>query len=142
MFPVAVVLPLWILIARGILWSDGAGDFLAYALISGALFVALGASAAIVAVRKTVRATRAVSWADAAAVCLLVLALAASGIWPLAALAVVDVVLVIGWFWLAVYELVTETRRRVRRFMDGVAPRVDRPGAAPVIVIEPGRTQR
>jgi len=53
------------------------------------------------------------------------------------------VVLVVGMFWLAVWELITETRRRVNSFMtsleataQGTTSRVT-PSNADVIVIRP-----
>jgi hypothetical protein len=45
---------------------------------------------------------------------LLTLSLVTLGIWPVPLITVAGLVLLLGWFWLAVYELVAETRSRVR----------------------------
>jgi hypothetical protein len=143
MFPAAIILPLWVVIARGIVADLLAWELLAYFVIGGILFAMMAATAAVIAARKSARAARAVSWGDALVITATVVALFASGLWALPVLAVVDVLLVIGAFWLAVWELVSETRTRFRRFVDRIDPAI-RPSArgeqaGQVIVIEPGR---
>ena len=143
MFPAAVILPLWILVTRGIV-ADGIGwAFIAYLFACPILFVLLAAIAGIVTARKSVRNARAVSWWDAVVLVVLWVALVASGIFALPLVAVAVVVLVVGMFWLAVWELITETRRRVNSFMtsleataQGTTSRVT-PSNADVIVIRP-----
>lgn len=139
LFPAAVVLPLWLFIARGV-QSTSAGEFLAYALISAALFVGMVATTVLVVLRKRNRQVRATSWADAAVLTALALAIVAAGIWSSPLLAVAVAVLTLGGFWLAVYELVTETRRRLRAFMDSSEPLFKPvPGPGDVYVIRPSQ---
>lgn len=144
LFPAAIVLPLAVLVVRGIR-ADSAGGVLAVFVAAGFLFVGLAATATLTALRKRVRESRAVSWADVAALAATTVAVVAACVWssPIAAVAVAVVVL--GWFWLSVVELVTETRARVRSFVDGVAPAVrptsDGPQSGRVIVIEQGRSR-
>ena len=143
MFPAAVILPLWILVTRGIV-ADGIGwAFIAYLFACPILFVLLAAITGIVTARKSVRNARAVSWWDAVVLVVLWVALVASGVFALPLVAVAVVVLVVGMFWLAVWELITETRRRVNSFMtsleataQGTTSRVT-PSNADVIVITP-----
>ena len=143
MFPAAVILPLWILVTRGIV-ADGIGwAFIAYLFACPILFVLLAAITGIVTARKSVRNARAVSWWDAVVLVVLWVALVASGIFALPLVAAAVVVLVVGMFWLAVWELITETRRRVNSFMtsleataQGTTSRVT-PSNADVIVITP-----
>ena len=143
MFPAAVILPLWILVSRGIV-ADGIGwAFIVYLFACPILFVLLAAITGIVTARKSVREARAVSWWDAVVLGVLWVGLVASGIFALPLVAVAVVVLVVGMFWLAVWELITETRTRVNSFMtsleataQGTTSRVT-PSNADVIVITP-----
>jgi hypothetical protein len=143
MFPAAVILPLWILVTRGIV-ADGIGwAFIAYLFACPILFVLMAIESGIVMARKSVRDARAVSWWDAVVLTALWLALVASGIFALPLIAVAVVVLVVAAFWLAVWEVVTETRTRVNSFMtsldataQGTTSRVT-PTDADVIIITP-----
>lgn len=118
--PAAVVLPLWIIITQGIIAASGAGQYLALTVACPVLFAVLLATTLLLRARKSVRTQRALSWRDALLVAAGWLALIASGIFPLAVLAVVDVVLVVGMFWFALWELVDESRKRLRSFVDGI----------------------
>lgn len=143
MFPAAVILPLWVLVTRGIVGNDTGWDFVVFLFVCPILFVLMGAASGLVMARKSVREQRAVSWWDAIGLTLLWVALVASGIFAVSALAATVAILVIALFWLAVWELVTETRNRVTNFMtaldataQGATSRVT-PTNAPVIVITP-----
>ena len=147
MFPAAVLLPLWVLITRGIV-ADGIGwAFLAYLFACPILFVLMAIVSALITARKSVRDARAVSWRDAAVLTALWVAVAASGIFAVPLLAVAVVVLVIGSFWLAGWELLTETRARVNTFMTGLeataqgTPTTVTPSKADVIVITPNESR-
>jgi hypothetical protein len=119
LFPAAVVLPVWLLIGRGIVAGDAwaAAGFL---IVSPVLFLALAAIAGLVIWRPGVRADGAVSVADAVALPVLWALLIASAVVTHPALAVAAVVAVLAMFWFAVWELVVEGRRRVRAVMDDV----------------------
>jgi hypothetical protein len=119
LFPAAVVLPIWLFIGRGIVTGDAwaAAGFL---VISPVLFLALAIIAGLVTWRPGVRGERAVSIADAVALPVLWLLLIAAAIVTHPALAAVTVVALLAMFWFAVWELVTESRRRIRAVMDDV----------------------
>lgn len=135
----AVVLPIWVLIGRGII-ADGVGwQFVAYLFISPVLFIALLAIGGIIVARPDVRASKAVSWWDVALLVSLWLVLIASGFFALPALAVASVLLVLGGFWLAVWEFLAETRRRFQQFaaeMQAAQASVQHPQQAPLDVGE------
>jgi hypothetical protein len=138
LFPLAVVMPIWVLISHGII-ADGLGwQFVAYLFISPVLFVALMVISAIIIATSGVRAAKAVSWPDAAVLIALWLTLLASGLWAYPALGIAAVLLVLGAFWLAVWEFVRETRRRLQQFSDDLQAAQQqqatgkRPPAAPI----------
>jgi Flp pilus assembly protein TadB len=137
LFPLAVVLPTWVLISRGII-ADGIGwQFVAYLFIAPVLFVALMVIGAVIIATPGVRAAKAVSWPDAAVLIALWLVLIASGFFAYPALAVAAVLLVLGAFWLVVYEFVHETRRRIQKFGEDLQAAsqqqaTQRPPAAPL----------
>jgi hypothetical protein len=143
MFPAAVILPVWLIITRGIVANDVGWTFLIYLFACPALFVLLMIIGGLVRARKAVRVARAVSWWDAGVLGALYLALVASGIFAVPAVAVADVILVIGAFWLVGWELITETRTRVTTFVSNLetgniqSSNVP-PARGPVIIIEPG----
>ncbi|TXK17030.1 MFS transporter [Homoserinibacter sp. GY 40078] len=120
LFPLAFVLPLWVLIGRGIL-LDGIGwDFLVYLFACPVLFVALVVVGALLVWRPGAREQKAVSgWGSAVMIALWV-ALVASGFVAHPALVAASVVLVLVAFWLAVWELIAEGRRRLQAVMDDV----------------------
>ena len=119
-FPLAVILPVWVLIGRGIV-ADGVGwQFVAYLFIAPVLFLALIATGGLIAARSEVRAERAVSWADAAVLIALWVALIATGFFAYPAIAIAIVLLVLGLFWLAIWELITSTRRAFTAFNERV----------------------
>ena len=137
LFPLAVVMPTWVLISRGII-ADGIGwQFVAYLFIAPVLFVALMVIGAVIIATPGVRAAKAVSWPDAAVLIALWLVLIASGFFAYPALAVAAVLLVLGAFWLVVYEFVHETRRRIQKFGEDLQAAsqqqtTQRPPAAPL----------
>ncbi len=84
------------------------------------------------------RVAKAVSWPDAAVLIALWLVLIASGLLAYPALGIAAVLLVLGAFWLAVWEFVRETRRRLQKFTDDLQAAQQqqatqqRPPAAPI----------
>ncbi|MCS0500438.1 MFS transporter [Protaetiibacter mangrovi] len=120
LFPLAFLLPLWVLIGRGIL-LDGIGwDFIGYLIVCPILFVMLLIIGGLVVWRPGVRQERAVSGWDAALLVVLWLVLIAAGFVAHPAIVAAAVVLVLAAFWFAVWELVTEGRRRLQAVMDDV----------------------
>jgi hypothetical protein len=143
MFPAAVILPVWLMITRGIIANETGWTFVIYLFACPVLFVLLMVIAGLVRARKAVRVAKAVSWWDAGVLGALYLGLLASGIFAVPALAVLDVVLVIGAFWLAGWELITETRSRVSTFVTNletgnIQSSTVPPARGQVIIIEPG----
>lgn len=106
------VLPLWLLIGRG-LSVDGGWEFVvllfAAPLLSLALIVVMGLTMA----RKSVRRARLVSWVDVGILGTWYATVAAAGIvsHPLAAVLALSLTLVA--FWSAVWQWIVETRKRV-----------------------------
>lgn len=119
LFPAAIVLPVWLFIGRGIITGD-AWTAAAFLVVSPVVFLALAAIAAFVRWRPGVRGERAVSIADAAALPVLWALLIAVAVVAHPALAAVTVVAVLAMFWFAVWEFVTESRRRLRAVIDDV----------------------
>jgi len=145
-FPLAVVLPAWVLVSRGII-ADGIGaQLVVYIVICPIVTLALGAIAGLVVARKGVRLDRAISWHDAEWQGAIWLSLFGYGLFAFPLLAVFVVVLIIAGFWFEVIELFNETRARVKTALDlgpttgsSKGPGVSAPGrySGQVIVIEP-----
>jgi hypothetical protein len=141
-FPAAVILPLWVIVTQGIIAAPDAGQYLALVVVCPILFAVMIATAGLLRARKSVRDGRAFGWRDALLLAAGWVGLLVVGIVPLPALVVVDVVLVIGLFWLALWELVDESRKRLRVFVDGIStPPVQSsyipPANGQTIIIEP-----
>lgn len=141
-FALVIVMPVWVLASQSIR-AEGIGwDFLAYMAVAGILFFSLAVIALLVVARKSVRVARAVSWPDAGVLLAAWASLLVFGIFSATPLLVLVVVLLVVMFWLAVWELITETRRRVKGFVDDLAltadkSRVRTPGDAGRIVVVP-----
>ena len=134
-FGMAVLLPIWVLISRGII-ADGIGwQLVVYLVLSPMLFVALAALLGLTIARKKVRTTRAVSWLDAAALLVIWAAVFTYGLFALPALAVVVVLSIVAGFWVAVWQLVTETRDRVKGYFE--AGQVLGPRVIPDVIVVP-----
>ena len=117
-FGMAVLLPIWVLISRGII-ADGIGwQFVVYVVLGPILFLALAALLGVTIARKRVRTTRAVSWLDVASLLVIWAAVFSYGLFALPALAVLVVLSIVAGFWVAVWQLVTETRDRVKGYFD------------------------
>ena len=156
-----VVLPVWLLVSRGIIFTDTGWDFVGYLILAPLLAVALAVVAGLVWARKSVRSTRAVSNLDAALLTAWYLSIAlfgASGDEGVAnAIAVLGVLLAVASFWAAGWQLVRETRSRLKSMVSsfeqqamprngqgqGSGPgRGPGAGSGPVIRIEPPSDRR
>src|SRR6478736_9391492 len=112
LFPLAFVLPIWVLIGRGIL-LDGIGwDFLVYVFACPVLFIALLVIGGLMVWRPGAREQKAVTGWDAAVLITLWLVLIATGFVAHPALVALAVLLVLVAFWLARWELIAAGRRR------------------------------
>jgi hypothetical protein len=143
--PAAIVLPLWILVMQGIVAGPSAGTYLALVIVCPVLFVAMIVIAVLLRVRKSTRTSGALTWRDATVAVVFWLALVASGLFSFPALAVLDVVLLVGVFWLSAWELLDESRTRLKTFVDAmtVVPSQSSyipPSRGETIIIEPHRS--
>lgn len=150
MFPAAVILPLWVLVTRAVIADASTSDVLLYLVGCPALFVLMAVTAGLLRARKSVRTAHVLSVRDASVLVVGWLALLASGFFAVPLLAVIDIVLVLGTFWLTAWELVDETRRRVRTFVETVTTVPTIPGSSSTstrippargetIIIDPGK---
>lgn len=120
LFPMAFLLPLWVLIGRGIV-LDGIGwEFLVYLIVCPLLFIGLLVIGALVVWRPGIRKDAAVSWWDVAVLGSLWLTLLVAGFVAHPAVVALAVVLLIAVFWVLVWQLVAESRRRVQAVMDDI----------------------
>ncbi|WP_150306782.1 MFS transporter [Planctomonas psychrotolerans] len=157
-FVAALLLPLWVLVGRGLFGATVGWQFVLLVILAPILAISMLMVAGMISARKDVRSTRAVSWLDVAAV----------GVWHLCILAlgffVVDVgasgeggtsaftqvagsdseglstvlanlfgaltvIVGVAAFWIAVWQFLRETRKRVRTVMETLER--DASGAAP-----------
>ncbi len=107
------VLPLWLLIGRGMSIGGSGWELVvllfAAPLLSVALIVVMGLTMA----RKAVRRARMLSWIDVGILGAWYLSVIVAGIYSVPLLAVLAISLAIVAFWSAVWQWVTETRQRV-----------------------------
>ena len=142
-FPLAVALPVWVLVGRAFINPGSGWDVAIYFIASPILFVALSVICGLVVARKSAREQRAVSWLDAGLLVALWLTLIVHGALDLPFLSLVAILLVVAVFWVALFELLTDTRRRVQTFVDGLAltpqpPRQQQPrDIGEVFVVQP-----
>lgn len=119
-FPLAFVLPAWVLIGRGIL-LDGIGwDFVVYLLVCPLLFVMLLVIGGFLVWRPGARDEKAVTGWDAVILIALWLTLIATGFVAYPALVALAVALVLGAFWLSLWELVSAGRKQFQVMMDDI----------------------
>ena len=137
-----VALPLWILVSRGII-ADGVGwQLVVYLVLAPILFFALAVLFVLTVARKSVRERRAVSWPDVAVQTAIAAAAISYGLFAIPLLAVVVVLAIVVGFWVAVVQLVTETRDRVKTFLDATAVPPEPRRIPDVIVIPPPGVSR
>ncbi|WP_213815818.1 MFS transporter [Glaciihabitans sp. dw_435] len=127
-FVAAVLLPTWVLIGRGVIANGVGWEFLVYVVACPFLSIAMLAVGGLISARTSVRRTRTVSRYDAGLLTVWYLAIISYGLWAYTALAVLVVVLSVVGFWLAAWQLFTETRSRFRGLMDGFEQAARLPG--------------
>lgn len=113
-FTAALLLPSWVLVGRGIIRAGEGWDFVLYLVVCPVLGVAMLAVAGLTVARKGVRSTRSVSWLDAAVLAVWHTSIILYGFVASSALSAVIVVVALAAFWIAVWQLFTETRTRVK----------------------------
>jgi hypothetical protein len=133
--PLAVMLPVWVFISRGIV-ADGIGlQSVVYIFACPLMFVILAIVTALTWARKLVRLDRAVSWTDTALLSALWAVLIVYGFFAETIIAALAVVLLLLAFWYFVFELITETRARLKSFTMGLEASRKPGDAGPIIVV-------
>ena len=152
-FTAAVLLPIWVIVMRGLNVSSTGWDLVVYIVLGGILSVAMFAVAAITTARKGVRTSRAVSNRDAIALGAWHVAIIAYGVIDSGWLATLIILLAVVAFWNAVIQLFTETRDRVKsafalpdfpveagHYDASTISNAEGPDAGKVIIIETGES--
>ncbi len=107
------VLPLWLLIGRGIA-IDGSGWELIFLLFAApALSVALIVVMGLTVARKAVRRSRLLSWLDVGVLAAWYTSLVLAGLFTNPLVAVLAIGMTLAAFWIAVWQLVVEARNRI-----------------------------
>jgi len=149
LMPMAVALPIWLLITRGIVADDSGWAFVVYLITSPILFVLLAILGGLVLARKQVRVEKAVSWIDVGFLVASWVSLLLYGIVGAFPLAIISALAIASTFWAVVVELIQETRARVKTYVDDMAFTAQRPrqrvvqppgDAGPIIVVVPKET--
>lgn len=126
-FIAVIVLPLWVLVGRGVFGSSVGWDFVLFLLLCPILALALLAVAGVTMARKSVRSQRSVSWIDAGVLAAWHAAIIAYGFVDAPLLAALVVVFAVAGFWIALWQLVTETRNRFTSLVEGFERDAQRP---------------
>lgn len=143
LMPMAVALPLWLLISRGIVADDSGWMFVIYLITSPILFALLAILTGLILARKQVRAQKAVSWIDVGFLLAIWVSLILYGFFAILPIAAASALAVVATFWAVIAELIEETRNRVKSYVDDMAfttqkRAVQAPGdAGPIIVVVP-----
>ncbi|MGO4535578.1 hypothetical protein [Leifsonia sp. 2MCAF36] len=118
LFPAAVILPAWLLVGWAAFHQGSGWSFLGLLVLCPILFVAMLVVSGIVMARRSVREKRAVSWRDVALFTPWHLAIIGFGFFAAGLtgwFAVAGILLFVATFWVAVWELLAETRARVQK---------------------------
>ncbi len=129
-FIAAAVLPLWLLVGSAIF---GSGGWAVIGVFFGAVILGLGllVVALVIFARKDVRETRTVSWADVGVLGLWHLLIISIGFSNNASgwVSLLVVLVGVGAFWFALWELVTAARARMRAMIDLIDQTARTPGS-------------
>ena len=126
-FIAVLVLPVWVLIARGIYGSSVGWDFVLFLILCPILAFALLAIAGLTVARKSVRDSKSVSWIDAGLLTVWHAAIIIYGFVDASFPAALIVIVAIAAFWIALWQLVTETRNRFTSLVEGFERDAQRP---------------
>ena len=114
------VLPLWLLVGRGLVLNGAGWEFVVLLFACPVLAFAMIIVMGITVARKTVRRARLLSWTDVAVLSAWYLAIIAAGLVANPVMAVLVVVITVIAFWIAVWQLFVETRHRVNTAFAGI----------------------
>ncbi|EPR76824.1 hypothetical protein ADILRU_0663 [Leifsonia rubra CMS 76R] len=126
-FIAVIVLPVWVLVGRGVFGSSVGWDFVLFLLLCPILAFSLLAVAGLTAARKSVRSEKAVSWIDAGVLAGWHAVIIAYGFVDAPLLATLVVVAAVAGFWIALWQLVAETRKRFTSLVEGFERDAQRP---------------
>lgn len=115
------VLPLWVLIARGVA-IDGGWELVVLIFAAPALSLALIVMMGLTMARRSVRRARLVSWFDVGILAAWYAVVIVAGLFSNPLVAVFAIALTIVAFWSAVWQLFVETRRRVNTAIASFGP--------------------
>ena len=115
------VLPLWVLIARGVA-IDGGWELVVLLFAAPALSFALIVMMGLTMARRSVRRARLVSWFDVGVLAAWYAVVVVAGLFSNPLVAVLAIALTIVAFWSAVWQLFVETRRRVNTAIASFGP--------------------
>ena len=113
-FTAAILLPLWVVIGRGLFGTSTGWDFALYIVLGVILGFSMLVVAGLTVARKRVRDTRALTGRDTLALAIWHLSVIIFGFIGAPWVAAVIVIATIAAFWNAVWMLFTETRERLR----------------------------
>jgi hypothetical protein len=148
-----IVLPVTLLIGRGLVLAGSGWDFALLLLVSPILGLLMLVVTGFTVARRSVRRDRAVSWMDVGIHLAWYLSIIAASVFAHPALAAAVIVVSVAAFWSALWQLFSETRERVKSALAGLEhsvspaseyartsrPTPDAPGAGTVIRIDPPR---
>lgn len=147
-FIAAFALPTWVLIARGIFGSNLGWELVLFLVVCPLLGLSMLAVAGLTYARKSVRSTRTIGWLDVAVLGIWHAGIIAFGFYAFSWLAAIVVLSAIAGFWIALWQLFSETRTRVRGVIAGfeqstqVSSEGNRsPQNGRVIVLDPNETR-
>lgn len=138
-FIAALVLPLWLFVGWGL--SSGSGwSFVGLLVLAPMLFVFMLVVSVVVYMRSSVRRSNAVSWWDVAVIGAWHASIVAFGFFSEAneAVAVLGVLLGLASFWVAMWQLVTETRAKAREALREFEQMSTRPSTPRQPVVDGG----
>ena len=114
------VLPLWLLVGRGLVLNGAGWEFVVLLFACPVLAFAMIIVMGITVARKAVRRARLLSWTDVAVLGAWYLAIISAGLVANPVMAVLVVVITVTAFWIAVWQLFVETRHRVNTAFAGI----------------------
>ncbi len=106
------VLPLWVLIARGVA-VDGGWELVVLLFAAPALSIVLIIVMGLTVARRSVRRARMVSWFDVGVLAAWYASIVIAGLFSNPLVAILAIALTLVAFWSSVWQLFLETRQRV-----------------------------
>lgn len=137
-FGAIILLPLWLLIGRGIVFSDSGWDFVGLLIVSPILALVMAIVMGLTYARKSVRQAKAMSWPDVALHVGWYVSLSLAGFVAHPGVAVLAVIASVAAFWIQLWQLISEVGKRVNRALEqfGGSPRQAGDGEYRVIRVE------